>query len=76
MRIASPKLWHFDHPHLYMATVSLLGKPGSHLFGDAFGIRRFETRGTKFYLNGEPVALMGGGAYGRQPSPVWHGGTD
>ena len=43
-----------------MATVSLLGKPGSHLFGDAFGIRRFETRGTKFYLNGEPVALMGG----------------
>ncbi len=59
MHIISPKLWHFDHPHLYAATVSLSGSPGSHVVEDIFGVRRFEARGTKFYLNGEPVVLMG-----------------
>jgi beta-glucuronidase len=57
--IESPALWHFDAPHLYVATVDLHTDAGSHRFVDTFGIRKFEARGTEFYLNGEPVRLMG-----------------
>jgi beta-glucuronidase len=57
--IESPALWHFDAPHLYVATVDLHSDAGSHRFVDTFGIRKFEARGTEFYLNGEAVRLMG-----------------
>jgi beta-galactosidase len=59
IQFISPKLWHFDDPHLYTATVALHGDAGPHILEDVFGVRRFETRGAQFYLNGEPVALMG-----------------
>ena len=36
-----------------------MGGAGPHTLEEVFGVRRFETRGAKFYLNGEPVALMG-----------------
>ncbi len=51
----APKLWHFDSPHLYRLEVTAQ----DHVFSTTFGIRRFETRGTAFYLNGERVKLMG-----------------
>ncbi|MGA2133418.1 MAG: glycoside hydrolase family 2 TIM barrel-domain containing protein [Bryobacteraceae bacterium] len=50
-----PKLWHFDHPHLYTAEVSF----GTHTLSSTFGIRRIEVRDGSFYLNGERVSLMG-----------------
>src|SRR5579862_4031121 len=54
------KLWHFDHPHLYRLETSLAdGVSPSHIFTSTFGVRRFETKGTAFYFNGERVSLMG-----------------
>jgi beta-glucuronidase len=54
------KLWHFDHPHLYRATVTMMtgGQP-LHTVSTVFGSRKFEVKGTAFYLNGEHVRLMG-----------------
>jgi beta-glucuronidase len=57
--IPSPDLWHFDAPNLYQAVVMLEAAGQTHTLADTFGIRRFETRGTDFYLNGERVTLMG-----------------
>jgi beta-glucuronidase len=59
IHIDSPKLWHFDSPYLYFAAAVLCVGKESHAVRDTFGIRRFESRGSRFYLNGEPVALMG-----------------
>ena len=50
-----PKLWHFDHPHLYAAEATF----GSHALRETFGIRRFEVRDGGFYLNGERMTLIG-----------------
>ena len=54
------KLWHFDHPHLYRATVQVSQdhKP-LHSTTQTFGSRKFEVRNAGFYLNGERVRLMG-----------------
>ena len=54
------KLWHFDHPHLYRATVEIWqGMRPVHSYTQTFGVRKFEARDTAFYLNGERVWLMG-----------------
>ncbi|MCC7498327.1 MAG: hypothetical protein IT160_12165 [Bryobacterales bacterium] len=50
------RLWHFDHPNLYRLEVKL---SSGHLLPTTFGIRKIETRSGRFYLNGEPVRLMG-----------------
>jgi beta-galactosidase len=56
----SPELWHFDHPHLYRAEVTLkVTGVSEHTLESTFGIRKFETRGLNFYLNNERVTLMG-----------------
>jgi beta-galactosidase/beta-glucuronidase len=59
--IAFPKLWHFDHPNLYRWSVSLLDTQGTVLHTDevAIGIRSVELKDGYFYLNGEPVRLVG-----------------
>lgn len=57
--IGSPELWHFDAPNLYEAAITLESGGETHAVSDLFGIRRFEARGTEFYLNGERVRLMG-----------------
>jgi len=56
----APKLWHFDHPHLYTleAWISRKGKI-VHGLRENFGVRLIEVRGTEFLLNGEPVRLAG-----------------
>jgi beta-galactosidase len=55
-----PRLWHFDRPRLYgfEAWISRGGRP-VHIAGTSFGVRRIETRDAKFFLNDEPVRLMG-----------------
>jgi beta-glucuronidase len=57
----SPKLWHFDHPNLYRWSVSLVAASGQVLDTDevTIGIRSVELKGGYFYLNGEPVRLVG-----------------
>jgi len=52
-------LWHFDTPHLYQAAIELNSPSGVHAVVEQFGIRRFEVRGSAFYLNGEEVSLIG-----------------
>ena len=55
-----PKLWHFDHPLLYVLDVWILRKGKAvHGLRENFGVRRIEVRGTEFQLNGEPVRLAG-----------------
>jgi beta-glucuronidase len=59
--IPSPKLWHFDHPNLYRWSVSLLDANGQILHANevTIGIRSVELKQGYFYLNGEPVRLVG-----------------
>jgi beta-galactosidase len=57
--LASPKLWHFDHPHLYRLEFLLADSREAHLFSTTFGVRRFEVKDGALHLNGEPVRLMG-----------------
>jgi len=56
----NPRLWHFDHPHLYRLIVMIAsgGEP-LHAFETTFGLRKIEVRDGGFYLNGERVWLMG-----------------
>lgn len=54
--ISNPKLWHFDHPHLYRLVAKL---DSGHTYETSFGVRRIEARAGSFYLNGERVRLMG-----------------
>jgi len=53
--LKSPRLWHFDAPHLYRLEVTL----GEHRFATTFGVRKFEVKNAGFYWNGERVWLMG-----------------
>lgn len=54
------RLWHFDHPELYESIFSLV-KDKALFFQHAnrFGIRKIETKGNQFLLNGESVRLVG-----------------
>lgn len=70
-----PKLWHFDHPHLYRLAAAL---PGVHKFESSFGIRRIEVKNGAFHLNGERMTLMGvermagsNPAYGMAEPSAW-----
>ena len=54
--LAKPRLWHFDHPHLYRLIAKL---SSGHIFETTFGIRRIEAHDGGFFLNGERVRLMG-----------------
>ena len=59
LQIDAPRLWHFDAPNLYQAKVTVESAGQEHTYADGFGIRKFEIRGSAFYLNGERVFLMG-----------------
>lgn len=53
------KLWHFDDPNLYRLEFSISDGREAHQFTTTFGVRKLEIREGKFYLNNEPVRLMG-----------------
>ncbi len=53
------KLWHFDHPSLYQLIFSIASGQETHQLTATFGFRKFEAKGSGFYLNGERVRLMG-----------------
>ncbi len=56
----SPLHWHPDAPHLYELEIQLHrnGEMLDH-HKTIFGFRTFETRGNRFYLNGQPYWLRG-----------------
>ena len=53
-KIPYPRLWSISKPELYTIEVKI----GEDLLTDHFGIRKFETRDGKFYLNGEPIYII------------------
>jgi hypothetical protein len=59
--LPSPKLWHFDHPNLYRWSTCLLDAEARLLDTSevTIGIRSVELKDRRFYLNGEPVRLVG-----------------
>ena len=57
--LANAKLWHFDHPNLYRLEFSIAGENESHQLETTFGVRTFEIKDGKCYLNDEHVRLMG-----------------
>lgn len=58
--LAGPRLWHFEHPHLYRLRTELLaGDTVLHRHTETFGVRRFEVKDGGFYLNGERIRPMG-----------------
>ncbi|MDX9754359.1 MAG: glycoside hydrolase family 2 TIM barrel-domain containing protein [bacterium] len=58
--ISQPILWHFDSPNLYTLQLRTL-RDGAviHEKVERFGIRRIEVKNGFYYLNGEPMRLMG-----------------
>lgn len=59
--VSHPKLWHFDHPHLYSWAASLHTTGGQLLHTNKvrFGVRAVELRNAQLQLNGEVVRLVG-----------------
>lgn len=61
VRLEQPRLWSPDDPFLYDVVFEL--KPPSGEVRDAgherIGIRKFEARGARFYLNNKPIFLRG-----------------
>lgn len=59
-KIANPKLWAPGNPALYEMSAVLIQ---TGLIADAgrdrIGVRKFEARGPRFYLNNEPIMLKG-----------------
>lgn len=58
--VDNPSLWHFDHPRQYRAVARVLGDKGqTDLFETRFGIRSLRLKDGFYYLNNEPMKLMG-----------------
>jgi|SRR5215472_858359 len=58
--VSHPRLWHFDHPHLYTLQVTLSQREQAiHELDTTFGVRSIEVKNTGLYLNGEKLRLMG-----------------
>lgn len=57
----NPELWTLSEPRLYKIRASLADKNGEVIdsFTDRFGMRKFWAEEGRFYLNGEPVYLIG-----------------
>jgi beta-glucuronidase len=58
--LVRPRLWHFDHPHLYELRTTL--QRGAELLDvrrETFGVRSVRLAHGRLLLNGEPVRLVG-----------------
>jgi hypothetical protein len=71
------QLWGPDSPQLYRAQ-AILSESGKAIDTASvdFGMRKIETRGDRFYLNNQPIYLVGGGldpgSYGGAVDVNWH----
>lgn len=58
--IPEARLWHFDHPNLYVLTSRLEADGRTlHLESDRFGVRKIEFKPEGLHLNGELVRVPG-----------------
>jgi len=58
--LPQPDLWHFDRPRLYRLVCRL--RRGAEILQEReawFGVRKIEVGNGRFWLNGEPMRLMG-----------------
>ena len=60
-RVDQPRLWSPDSPTLYEVRFELAGPSGAVFDAgyDRIGLRKFEARGARFYLNNAPIFLRG-----------------
>jgi hypothetical protein len=58
LRIPEPRLWAPDAPHLYRAAAVLLGESGDRVV-ERFGLRTFEARDGRLFLNEQPFYIRG-----------------
>lgn len=59
-KVNRPELWHPSHPHLYKLSVEIRsGKKVVDELNNRIGIRKFEIKGDKYYINGEALLLVG-----------------
>lgn len=57
--VHAPALWSPDEPNLYEVKAAARTDAGEHHWQCATGFRQVRIRGTRFELNGEPIALRG-----------------
>lgn len=58
--VSGPKLWHFDRPQQYRMKCRIVKENAViHETESTFGIRSVEVKDGFYYLNGEPMRLMG-----------------
>lgn len=62
------RAWSPEHPHLYVAEVTLCdGDTPVHGWSERFGVRKLEVRGDRFFLNDKPFFVRGYGHNSRYP---------
>ncbi|MBP1670283.1 MAG: beta-galactosidase, partial [Bacteroidetes bacterium] len=54
-----PLLWDEFEPNLYSLKAGLHGERGDDVCLTVFGMRKFEIKGTQFWMNGRPIFLRG-----------------
>ena len=60
VKVPGARLWSVASPTLYQVVVQLIGPTGDvSQIESRFGLRKFEARGRRVYLNGEPIYLNG-----------------
>ncbi|WP_051287227.1 glycoside hydrolase family 2 [Paenibacillus taiwanensis] len=61
LHVQQPKLWAMEHPHLYVAKLSLQGEQLEQhdQLATQFGVRTIRTSGTQIELNGQSLFLRG-----------------
>ncbi|RPH95843.1 MAG: hypothetical protein EHM72_14775, partial [Calditrichaeota bacterium] len=60
LQVVEPQLWHFDYPHLYHLEAQLIDQDRAiHSLDSNLGIRRIVVKDGYYWLNDEPMRLMG-----------------
>lgn len=61
LEYAQPKLWSAEQPHCYMLVLKLLSETGECLEyrSQRIGFRQIRIKGNVFYVNGQPIKLLG-----------------
>jgi len=63
IRMMDPVYWSPTNPHLY--EIRIADESGAVLGKDRFGFRDFAAKNGEFYLNNEPIRLVGSSSYGK-----------
>lgn len=59
LKVAAPKLWDAEHPHLYTLEVEVESASGKYSFVREIGFRKIEVKGNRMFVNGRQIKLRG-----------------